>query len=47
MIDQLALGGIVVLMAGYSLVTVGLCTYAIFVPKSKKQDGVNSGAKFG
>lgn len=47
MIDQLALGGIVFLLASGLAISVGLGFKAMLLPSKKKQDGVNSGAKFG
>jgi len=46
-IDQYALAGILLLMSGYSLTAVVLCTMSVFGLNKKKSSDVNSGAKFG
>ena len=46
-VNQIALGGIVLLTSGYMLVTIALSVKAFFFPKKRDDDGVNSGAKFG
>ncbi len=47
MIDQLALGSIVFLLASGLAIAAVLGLKSMLLPSKKKQDGVNSGAKFG